>query len=112
MNDITNCNLCGECNVACPVYSVLKKESAAPRFKLFLSKQNILNNIFFLCTDCKSCERNCNAEVKFPIMKARKELNDKNMNTKQNLVMKENIMLFGNPFGKITKNKKIIQYYT
>lgn len=110
-----NCNLCGSCNLNCPIYLILKKETAGPRFKAFLEKKNTLKDIFFLCTTCGSCVQDCPASIEINCLKAREELVLQGHETKNNKIMRDNIKETGNPFGiSITnqKNQKIKQYYT
>ena len=110
--DITNCNLCGLCSLNCPIYKVLLKETASPRFKLFLLKKEQVDKIFYLCTGCNACLQDCPANINIDFLDMRKKLADKGEEPKSNKLMKENIKAYGNPFGKISKNMKIEQYYT
>jgi Fe-S oxidoreductase len=110
-----NCNLCGACNLNCPVHAILKKETAGPRFKAFLEKKKSLKEIFFLCTECGSCVQDCPANIEIDCLKARKELVQQGHETKNNKVMRDNIKDAGNPFGisgPKQKNQKINRYYT
>ena len=45
---VDNCNLCGMCNLNCPIYKVLLKESGGPRFKVFLAKKKDYKEVYFL----------------------------------------------------------------
>jgi len=110
--NVENCNLCGECILACPIYYVLKKESAGPRFKAFLAKKNSFNEIFFMCTDCNSCIMNCPAKINIGCFEIRQRLVNAGLELPQNKIMRSNIKNFGNPFGDIKKGKKTTNYYT
>ncbi|MBW3000690.1 (Fe-S)-binding protein [Candidatus Woesearchaeota archaeon] len=109
---VENCNLCGFCNLSCPTYKVLMKESAGPRFKAFLARKKDYKEVFFLCTECGACIQECPADVELECLKIREELVKNGFETPANKVMQENIKLYGNPFGEIKKGKKIKQYYT
>jgi Fe-S oxidoreductase len=110
--DVENCNLCGICNLDCPIYFVLQKESAGPRFKAFLAKKKSLNEIFFICTECSTCLQGCPAKVDLNCLEIRRRLADSGLEPAADKVMRSNIKQFGNPFGEIKKGKKIKQYYT
>ena len=109
---VSNCNLCALCNLNCPVYKILKKESGAPRFKAFLAKKKDYKEVFFLCAECGACIQDCPAEIDFDCLKSRAQMIKKGFETPANKEMKENIKHYGNPFGEIKKCKKIKQYYT
>ncbi|MBU1321135.1 MAG: 4Fe-4S dicluster domain-containing protein [Nanoarchaeota archaeon] len=112
-NKINNCNLCGACNLNCPIYAVLLKESAGPRFKTFLAKKKDYKEVFFLCTECGVCIPACPAKIKLECQKIRKQMAEQGIETPANKTMRDNIKMYGNPFGKIqSKNQKIKQYYT
>lgn len=112
---IDNCNLCGACSLNCPVYAVLRKESATPRFKVFLAKKKIYNELFLLCTACGACVQDCPAKIILDIRKIRQELLKLGFETKSNQQMRDNIKSYGNPFGFLSlkeKKKKSSDYYT
>ncbi|MBW2991490.1 4Fe-4S dicluster domain-containing protein [Candidatus Woesearchaeota archaeon] len=109
---VENCNLCGFCNLNCPIYKVLLKESSGARFKAFLAKKNDYKEVFYLCTECGACIQDCPARIDIDCLKIRAELVEKGLETPANKEMKENISHFGNPFGEIKKGRKIKQYYT
>ncbi|HHE36741.1 MAG TPA: 4Fe-4S dicluster domain-containing protein [Candidatus Woesearchaeota archaeon] len=110
--DAGNCNLCGVCNLTCPVYKVLQKESAGPRFKAFLTKKQEYKEVFFLCTQCTACVQSCPARINIEHLSIRAEMTKKGFETPANKIMRENIKHYGNPFGEIKKGRKIKQYYT
>ncbi len=109
---VDNCNLCGMCNLNCPIYKVLLKESGGPRFKVFLAKKKDYKEVFFLCTECGACIQDCPAKIDIGCLKIRAEMVKKGFETPANKIMQENIKQHGNPFGEIKKGKKIKQYYT
>jgi L-lactate utilization protein LutB len=107
-----NCNLCGWCNLNCPIYAILFKESAGPRFKAFLEKKNELKGIFFLCTECGTCAQDCPAKIEIGCLKTRKSLVDAGFETPANKIMRENIKRSGNSLGELKKGTKTKAYYT
>jgi Fe-S oxidoreductase len=110
--DVADCNLCGICNIACPIHFVLQKESAGSRFKVFLAKKKSLNEIFFICTECSTCLQGCPAKVDLKCLDIRRQLVESGVELPANKAMKSNIKEFGNPFGEMKKGKKVKQYYT
>ena len=111
-NDSKNCNLCGACNLNCPMYKVLIKESAGPRFKEFLTKKKDYKEVFFLCTECGACVQDCPADIKLECLDIRAKIVERGFETPANKVMRENMKHHGNPFGEIRKGKKTDLYYT
>ncbi len=109
---VENCNLCGICNLNCPIYAVLLKESAGARFKAFLAKKKQAKEIFFLCTACGTCIQDCPAQIEIGCFDIRKNLVTVGVEMPANKVMRENIKHFGNSLGETKKGKKIKQYYT
>jgi len=109
---VENCNLCGVCNLSCPIYAVLLKESVGARFKAFLAKKNKFNEAFFLCTECGACVQGCPARIELDCLEIRKNLIAAGIEMPANKVMRENIKKFGNSLGETKKGKKIKQFYT
>ena len=109
---VENCNLCGICNLNCPIYAVLLKESAGARFKAFIAKKKQAKEIFFLCTACGACIQGCPAQIEIGCFGIRKTLVAAGIEMPANRVMRENIKHFGNSLGETKKGKKIKQYYT
>jgi Fe-S oxidoreductase len=107
-----NCNLCGICNLNCPIYAIIQKESAGPRFKAFLAKKKDYKEIFFLCADCGACLQGCPAKIDLECFEIRKQLVAKGIEPSANKIIRENIKKFNNPFGEIKKGRKITKYYT
>lgn len=109
---VENCNLCGACNLNCPIYNILLKESAGPRFKTFLEKNNDFQDVFFMCTECGACARDCPANISLSCLKARENLASKGKETAANKTMRANIKQYGNPFGELSNQRKASAYYT
>jgi Fe-S oxidoreductase len=109
---VENCNLCGICNLHCPIYAILKKESVGPRLKAFLAKKKDYKEVFFLCTECGACLQSCPAQIDLECLEIRKQIVEKGAEPPANKIMRENIQKFNNPFGEVKKGKKIARYYT
>ena len=109
---VENCNLCGMCNLNCPIYKVLLKESAGARFKAFLARKKDYKDVFYLCTECTACIRDCPANINVKCLKIREQLVEKGVETLANKQMRDNIKHHGNPFGEVKKREKIKQHYT
>jgi Fe-S oxidoreductase len=109
---IENCNLCGMCNLSSPIYRTLLKESAGPRFKVFLAKKKEYKKVFYLSNLATINIEDCPADIKLDIREIRAEMIKQGNTTPENEKMRKNIIEHGNPFGKLTKGEKIKQYYT
>ena len=70
------CVKCGLCKRLCPVFRVLKEESASPRGKVIILSNKILDKVIFECNLCKGCEQMCPLNVKVcdAILKAREAM--------------------------------------
>jgi Fe-S oxidoreductase len=101
------CSNCGLCKQNCPVFRVLLNESYSPRGKSILLKSEIIDEIFYSCSMCKSCEETCPAEVKLcdAIRQAREIIAEEGKAPEQSEEMIENIRRYGNPFGKFKKGE-------
>lgn len=105
--DLEKCSLCGLCKAYCPVYNAVLNETVGPRGKAILIKKNISDEIFYTCSLCKSCDKECPAGIELckEIRNARENLVKENKETEANKIMIENIKKFGNPFGRIEKGE-------
>ncbi len=115
--DINQCNLCGDCNTNCPVVRVLEKETRGARHKAFLARKKDYKEAFWLCTLCGACIQDCPANIDIDCLGIREELVKKGNQTKANQKMRDNIKLYGNPFGRLAGGKKAgdketKEYYT
>jgi glycolate oxidase iron-sulfur subunit len=100
---VEKCSLCGLCKSVCPIFRVLLTETSSPRAKAIFIKNNVLDKIFYKCTNCEACEKECPAQVDFQLKKIRAELVERGMETSANKKMIVNIRKHGNPFGEIKK---------
>lgn len=111
--ELKRCSLCGLCKENCPVFSLIIEETVSPRGKATLVKKELLDKIFYMCSLCKACEQTCPANVKLTaaFRDERAKLVDKGIETEKNIEMIKNIREFGNPFGKLEKDKKIKELF-
>ncbi len=105
--NLEKCSLCGLCKAYCPVYNVILNETVGPRGKAILIKKGIVDEIFYICSLCRSCDKECPAgiELSREIRDMRERLVMEKRETNANKEMIENIRKFGNPFGKIGKGE-------
>jgi len=101
---VNHCTLCGFCRI-CPVVRVGGSETLSPRAKVVLQNKDKHSIEFFDCMLCHACYSACPIGVDLKLDEARKECNDKNIQTEANKKMIENVRQFGNPFGKVEKGK-------
>lgn len=111
----TNCTLCGICRLNCPVYKVFLNETASPRGKAVLLKENSPSRHFYLCTLCRACASACilkNLDLDDKIRKFRQELVELGLTTEANERMIENIRRYGNTIGPVDEsNKKKVELF-
>jgi len=71
-NYLNKCVRCGQCRSTCPVFEVLREESAAPRGKVFiasllfsgeLSRPGEAGKYLALCLQCRRCSEQCPSGV-------------------------------------------------
>ena len=101
------CTECGLCRNVCPIFLVLKKETLSPRGKAKLLKEKINDKVFYACTLCKSCTVACPLDLALgpEFIQQRTKLEEKNITTKANKILIENVRKYGNPLGKIEEGK-------
>lgn len=107
--ELKRCSLCGLCKENCPVFSLIIEETVSPRGKSILLKKEVFDKVMYMCSLCKACEKTCPANVKLTdvFKEARANLVQNGAETEKNKEMIKNIREFGNPFGKMEKDKKI-----
>ena len=96
---MSKCNECGLCREACPVFSVLRRESVSPRGFAVLMKKEVKDKMFYLCTLCKNCERVCPYGVRLKLLENREGLVENKVETNGAKEVIENLKKCGNPFG-------------
>ena len=66
--EMLRCNRCGYCQAACPIYDVLRRESATARGRIQLLRavsegrlplSELASHYIYACTDCQSCLLSC-----------------------------------------------------
>jgi fumarate reductase (CoM/CoB) subunit B len=104
---IQDCSNCGFCKSLCPVFRVLLEETKGARGRAVLAKQDINDEIYYLCTLCGACKVTCPAGIDLPeeIKRMRAKLVSLGAETEANKKMIENIRKYGNPYGKVEKGK-------
>lgn len=110
---LERCSLCGLCKSECPIFRIIKRETVSPRGKLILMKSGVLDKIFHICNLCGACDEKCpvNVKIKDEIRKRREDMIAEGMETAANKEMIDNIREFGNPYGKVEKDKKPDRLY-
>jgi L-lactate dehydrogenase complex protein LldF len=113
--EILYCINCGACLDFCPVFHQIGRNYGAK----YLGTKGIIFAGFtegfkkavdsncFSCTSCMACYQNCPVKINLPelMKKLRSYLEKKNLQTETNKEMIENIIKFGNPFGKLEEGK-------
>lgn len=99
------CIECGLCKANCPVFKSLRNESVSARGKAILIKKGIMDNVFYKCTLCKACKTECPVGIDLEFEEIRGKLIKHKIETTTNKRMIKNIKQYGNPFGKINKDK-------
>jgi len=99
------CVECGLCKANCPVFKSELTETNSPRGKAILIKNNVLDKVFYKCTLCKACKIECPLDIDLELGPIREKLVHNKIETEANKKMIENVRKYGNPFGKIEKNK-------
>jgi Fe-S oxidoreductase len=96
---MSKCNECGLCREACPVFSVLRRESVSPRGFAVLIKKEAKDKMFYLCSLCNNCERVCPYGARLKLLRNRERLVDEGVETKGGKEVIENLKRYGNPYG-------------
>jgi L-lactate dehydrogenase complex protein LldG len=113
--ELLYCINCGSCLYFCPVYGQILDNYGLTYFAArgigMLAFQENLERAFerglYYCTTCKACKENCPLDLDLPelVRKLRNKAIQKGLETLSNKKMIENIIAFGNPFGKLEEGK-------
>jgi len=117
LEEILYCINCGACLYFCPVYRQIFDNYGFKYFGgrgialisfIFGIEKSFERGLFY-CTTCSACKEQCPLEIDIPylIRKAREVAVKKNLTTKINFEMVENLESVGNPFGETIKEKEI-----
>jgi len=90
------CGQCGLCREKCPVFRAILKETASPRAKGILKKEEAKDKLFYLCTLCGECS--CQITSEEEMRAEREKLVKAGIELKRNREMLENLKKHGHPF--------------
>jgi iron-sulfur cluster protein len=117
LEEILYCINCGACLYFCPVYRQIFDNYGYKYFGgrgvslisfIFGIEKSFERGLFY-CTTCSACKEQCPLSIDIPslIRKVREIAVKKNLTTKTNFEMIENLESVGNPFGETIKEKEI-----
>jgi len=117
LEEILYCINCGACLYFCPVYRQIFDNYGYKYFggrgvsliSFIFGVEKAFERGLFYCTTCSACKEQCPLSIDIPslIRKVREIAVKKNLTTKTNLEMIENLESVGNPFGETIKEKEI-----
>jgi len=117
LEEILYCINCGACLYFCPVYRQIFDNYGYKYFggrgvsfiSFIFGIEKAFERGLFYCTTCSACKEQCPLSIDIPslIRKVREISVKKNLTTKTNFEMIENLESVGNPFGEIIKEKEI-----
>lgn len=95
------CIECGLCREVCPVFSVTRDETVAPRGRAMLAAGGTDSPTYYQCTLCRACRIACpvGRDPDGELLRAR--LVAAGLETEANREMIANIRRYGNPFGPL-----------
>lgn len=98
---ITDWGLYGEYNWDDPIYKVLRRETASPRFKIYLMKKGVLNLLFYQYTDFLGLRVRGGEDIDDLMRKQRNVLIDEGLTTEENEKMKQRFSDHHLPYGDL-----------
>jgi len=117
LEEILYCINCGACLYFCPVYRQIFDNYGYKYFggrgvsliSFIFGVEKAFERGLFYCTTCSACKEQCPLSIDIPslIRKVREIAVKKNLTTKTNFEMVENLESVGNPFGEAIKEKEI-----
>jgi iron-sulfur cluster protein len=117
LGEILYCINCGACLYFCPVYRQIFDNYGYKYFggrgvsliSFIFGIEKAFERGLFYCTTCSACKEQCPLSIDIPslIRKVREIAVKKNLTTKTNFEMIENLESVGNPFGETIKEKEI-----
>ncbi|MCS7093871.1 MAG: LUD domain-containing protein [Candidatus Aenigmarchaeota archaeon] len=117
LEEILYCIGCGACLYSCPIYRQVFERYGKDYIggigvlKTFMIEgiEQTFNSGLYFCNLCGSCKEVCPVSLDVPeIVRKIREISVKSgYETKTNSEMVENVEIFGNPFGKSSKNGEV-----
>jgi iron-sulfur cluster protein len=117
LEEILYCINCGACLYFCPVYRQIFDSYGYKYFggrgvsfiSFIFGIEKAFERGLFYCTTCSACKEQCPLNIDIPslIRKVREIAVKKNLTTKTNFEMIENLESVGNPFGETIKEKEM-----
>jgi Fe-S oxidoreductase len=102
---IDDCNECGICKSACPMYRIMLKESQSPRGMLIIESKEIKTPLVFNCANCLACKEACPSKVDFSIERIRQKIiRESEIEAARKIL--ENIQKYNNPYGADETDKQ------
>ena len=98
MTDIKQLPLYGEYNWDDPIYKVLRRETASPRYKIYLMQQGRLNIVFYQYTDMLALRSRSGIDYDELFRKQRRMLVDEGIITDANEEMKQHFQKTNTPY--------------
>jgi len=117
LEEILYCINCGACLYFCPVYRQIFDNYGYKYFggrglslvSFIFGIEKAFERGLFYCTTCSACKEQCPLGIDVPhlMRKVREIVVERNLTTKTNFEMIENLESVGNPFGETVKEGRI-----
>ncbi len=98
---VTEYTLYGEYNWDDPIYKVLRRETASPRFKIYMMQHGIMNLLFYQYTDMLALQVRGGDDIDDLMRKQRRLLIEEGMTTEPNEHMAANFEEHGTPHADL-----------
>lgn len=98
MTDINKLPLYGEYNWDDPIYKVLRRETASPRYKIYLMQQGMLNIVFYQYTDMLALQSRAGVNFDDLFRKQRRMLVEEQIETDANQEMSKHFTQTNTPY--------------
>lgn len=100
-HNINDLPLYGEYNWDDPIYKVLRRETASPRYKIYLMQQGRLNLVFYQYTDMLALNSRAGVDFDGLFRKQRRMLVDDKIETESNQEMHANFTQTQTPYSDL-----------
>lgn len=104
MTDIKELPLYGEYNWDDPIYKTLRRETASPRYKIYLMKQGTLSTVFYQYTDMLALRSRSAENFDELFRKQRRLLVDEQITTEANDEMKQHFEKNNTPYQDLEES--------